>query len=170
MKYNTKNDLRKIILKKRSSFSKEFVKTKSAIISKLLLKELNKYTQTKNNFHIYLPIIDSNEIDISKAINFLANNNKNVFYSPPPKAYLKPKSFNKLINWENNKPNLDIVIVPMLGYDPYDNHRIGYGKGYYDRLLSINKNVVSIGVCYKDFEYSFMKNEYDISLTKIISC
>ena len=40
---------------------------------------------------------------------------------------LEPKSTNKEI-----KP--DLVIVPLLAFDKALN-RIGYGKGYYDRIL-----------------------------------
>ena len=31
----------------------------------------------------------------------------------------------------------DVIIVPMLGFDPETLHRIGYGGGYYDKFLAI---------------------------------
>lgn len=41
--------------------------------------------------------------------------------------------------------NIDKVLVPGLGFD-FCNHRIGYGKGYYDRLLPKCRNAKKIGI------------------------
>ena len=46
---------------------------------------------------------------------------------------------------------VDFVIVPGLAFDVYGN-RIGYGSGYYDKLLNeLSRDIVSIGVGY-DFQ------------------
>ena len=39
--------------------------------------------------------------------------------------------------------NIDLMFVPLIGFDKY-NHRLGYGKGYYDRYLK-NNNVTLDG-------------------------
>ncbi|MFM8832750.1 MAG: 5-formyltetrahydrofolate cyclo-ligase, partial [Cytophagales bacterium] len=31
-------------------------------------------------------------------------------------------------------PDIDLVLVPLLAFDK-EGHRVGYGKGYYDRFL-----------------------------------
>ena len=42
---------------------------------------------------------------------------------------------------------IDMVLVPMLGFDRHG-HRLGYGKGYYDRFLSqVRPDCPKIGVC-----------------------
>ena len=41
---------------------------------------------------------------------------------------MEPLSDQKVLN-----PN--IVIVPLLAFDPNTMHRLGYGGGYYDRTL-----------------------------------
>lgn len=43
---------------------------------------------------------------------------------------------------------IDVVIVPLLAFDP-SGHRVGYGKGYYDRFLSTcRKDCQKIGVSF----------------------
>ena len=42
--------------------------------------------------------------------------------------------------------NLDIILIPLLCFDSNGN-RVGYGKGYYDRLLeNAPKNLLKIGI------------------------
>lgn len=42
---------------------------------------------------------------------------------------------------------VDLFIIPALAYDELGN-RIGYGKGYYDKLLAKNREALRIGVAY----------------------
>jgi 5-formyltetrahydrofolate cyclo-ligase len=45
---------------------------------------------------------------------------------------------------------IDLIIVPGLVFDR-DGHRLGYGKGYYDRLINTNPGVTTLGVCFDEF-------------------
>jgi 5-formyltetrahydrofolate cyclo-ligase len=66
-------------------------------------------------------------------------------------------------------PDLDLVIVPMLGFDKHLN-RIGYGGGYYDRLLSYHPDALKVGVCYAACEVEqILVEEHDINLDIIIT-
>ncbi|HXE09926.1 MAG TPA: 5-formyltetrahydrofolate cyclo-ligase [Verrucomicrobiae bacterium] len=48
----------------------------------------------------------------------------------------------------NGLPRFDAIIVPMLGFDPETLHRIGYGGGYYDKLLATQPQARKIGICF----------------------
>jgi 5-formyltetrahydrofolate cyclo-ligase len=42
---------------------------------------------------------------------------------------------------------IDVVLVPMLGFD-WQGHRVGYGRGYYDRLLArLSPQAYRLGLC-----------------------
>jgi 5-formyltetrahydrofolate cyclo-ligase len=45
---------------------------------------------------------------------------------------------------------IDIIFVPGIAFDRYC-HRLGYGKGYYDRLIKKYSQTIFIGVCLDEF-------------------
>ncbi|MEK9195764.1 MAG: 5-formyltetrahydrofolate cyclo-ligase, partial [Patescibacteria group bacterium] len=64
----------------------------------------------------------------------------------------------------------DLIIVPMLAYDPVTKHRLGFGGGFYDRLLASQPEAVSVGVCFKEFAVENLPVEpTDIALDEIIA-
>jgi 5-formyltetrahydrofolate cyclo-ligase len=44
---------------------------------------------------------------------------------------------------------IEIVLVPALGFDKF-NHRIGYGKGFYDRFLASLTDCPTVGIGFKE--------------------
>ncbi len=70
---------------------------------------------------------------------------------------------------ECEKVDIDLCLVPGVCFDRHL-YRVGFGKGFYDRFLSKNKHVFSIGICY-DFQIvdSIERDPFDVKLNKIIS-
>ena len=64
----------------------------------------------------------------------------------------------------------DVVIVPLLGFDPQTRHRIGYGGGYYDRFLATQPQAQKIGVCFEAGRVGRIPTEpHDIALDSIVT-
>lgn len=63
---------------------------------------------------------------------------------------------------------IDVAIVPGMSFDP-QGHRLGRGKGYYDRLLHQLPRTYKIGVCF-DFQKTALvpTEEYDITMDKVL--
>jgi len=45
--------------------------------------------------------------------------------------------------------DIDLLFVPGISFDRIG-HRIGYGKGYYDRLMQGGTNIPAVGVCFDE--------------------
>lgn len=62
---------------------------------------------------------------------------------------------------------LDIILVPALGFDPH-NHRLGYGRGFYDRFLKQIPNKHTIGIGFKEQLISYIPSQaHDVPLEKV---
>ena len=94
-----------------------------------------------NGKMIVLPKVNGQELEFYIVKN-LDNNSfeKSTIGVEEPKEYYHEKIDINLI---------DLVIVPGICFD-IDGNRLGFGKGYYDRLLSKINNAYSIGICFKE--------------------
>jgi 5-formyltetrahydrofolate cyclo-ligase len=55
------------------------------------------------------------------------------------------------VSHRNMEPSeIDLIFVPGVAFDRYG-HRLGYGKGYYDRLIGSCPDTTFIGVCLDEF-------------------
>jgi len=115
---------------------------------------------SKNKIKLVLPVIKS-----SNKMNF-----KSWFFEEPlyvnKFGILEPKSTNKVII-------PDLILVPLVAFDKQLN-RIGYGKGYYDRILhkigKSKKKIVTLGIAY-NFQRCVIipTNKYDYKLDYIFT-
>ena len=112
----------------------------------------------KNRFNISLPVIKKNfQMDFYKwSFSEILKVNKYGIPEPETKNIVYP----------------DILLVPLVAFDKNLN-RLGYGGGYYDRLikkLSKKKNIIKIGLALSIQEIDKVPiNVYDQKLDYIIT-
>ncbi|GAB4431737.1 MAG: 5-formyltetrahydrofolate cyclo-ligase [bacterium] len=158
-----KKMLRKEVLQKRDSLSKEEWNRKSDQIQKKL-QSLEEVSSAKN---IFIFINFRSEVDTRPIIEFLLSKNKNVIvpYTDIENkrlrlfylnnfSELKSGSFGILepdpkIAKEAALEDVDLVIMPGSVFD-LKGGRIGYGGGFYDRLLpSLRPDVKTIAIAFE---------------------
>jgi 5-formyltetrahydrofolate cyclo-ligase len=68
----------------------------------------------------------------------------------------------KEIEWKD----ISLALIPGLGFDMQTKHRLGYGKGYYDRLLKRFPSQIAVyGVGFKEQEISDLPfSQHDVAL------
>ncbi len=82
-------------------------------------------------------------------------------FSPSRYGIMEPVS-----DLEYDKSNIDLILVPGLGFDEMK-YRIGYGAGYYDRYLQ-GYSGVTCGLSYqKTFVKTVFPKIHDISLSYV---
>ena len=82
------------------------------------------------------------------------------------KGILEPieDTSNELLDFSNC-----LCVVPALAFD-INGYRLGWGGGYYDRFLSKNRNVSTVGLVYSScITDAVPKDNYDISVDFVIS-
>ncbi|MEG3642028.1 5-formyltetrahydrofolate cyclo-ligase [Mycoplasmoides genitalium] len=159
-----KNSLRKLMLLKRAELNDlEKSHLDQKINQKLMAFLITR--PTIKNLALYIPI--KNEVAFLD--NFLDFLKLNKITSCFPSIV---DQFNiKFIDQNNNEINpndIDCFFIPLLAFNKA-NHRIGFGKGYYDRYLSLtSKKQLKIGIAY-DFQYAeFTNDPWDYQLDLII--
>lgn len=113
-------------------------------------------------YHLFLSITEKREIDTEPLLNILQGKDKNVVLSKSD--FQTHKLTNYLLTdstvlrkneWGIPEPQggievapqqIEVVFIPLLAFD-LKGHRIGYGKGFYDRFLSAcTGNTVKVGL------------------------
>lgn len=122
----------------------------------------------KTYFHLFLPIEKQKEINTEFILQILAGRDKEVVIS---KSNFEDLSMTHYLLTDNTKiktndygipepvdgievptHKIEVVFVPLLAYDK-NGHRVGYGKGFYDKFLTECKpETIKIGLSYFDPE------------------
>ncbi|KMT23093.1 5-formyltetrahydrofolate cyclo-ligase [Clostridium cylindrosporum] len=175
-----KKELRKELIKNRTSMENVEVEKLSALINSYIM-EWDKYKEAKAIMSYYS---FRNEVLTDELINHSFDEGKTVVLPKSIKegskilpCIIKSLSELKKENYGIMEPptdnlldrdELDIVFVPGVGFDKRG-FRIGYGAGYYDRFLNDYKGI-KVGVCFElqMVEYAY-NDEHDIAMDYIIT-
>ena len=173
-----KSQLRKKYKTLRATLTEEQIETQSLAIANQLLK-LNIWEF--EFYHIFLTIEEQKEVQTEYILNILSGKDKNIVVSKSnfedysmshflltDSTKLKTNNYNipEPINGIPIKESLiDVVFIPLLAFDT-KGHRIGYGKGFYDRFLAnCRPYTLKIGLSFFEPETDeFQINPNDIKL------
>jgi len=165
----TKLELRKTYKVLRKGLSPEDVEALSLKIANQLL---TLEVWSHEFYHIFLSIVEYNEINTDYILNILSGKDKHIVLSKSDFETHEMQHFlltdsTRIKKNEHNIPEpidgieikaskIEVVFVPLLAFDQAG-HRIGYGKGFYDRFLSQCKpETIKIGL-------SFFRAEEEIA-------
>ena len=158
----SKADLRIELKTARATMTVAEVVEKSRLIVAGVQTILNNLNFT--SLHCYEPIAKLHEVDVSE-----------LFDMPDVTLYTSRKLgaewhvVSVIDDIAKPDPRLDVIIVPMLGFDK-NLHRVGYGGGHYDQLLAKYPKALKIGVCYEQGRLETLPFEpHDIPLNIIVT-
>lgn len=165
----TKKELRKNLLIKRDSLRDISLNIIRHIKETKILdgfKRIGIYYPLKGEINL-LSLID---IYPDKEFCFPKTMEEIAFYHENNISNFHKAKFNVLEPNSNilvERDSIDVFLIPCVGIT-YNNKRIGYGKGYYDRYLDGYKGM-KIGICYKELSnLDFECDEWDLVLDKVI--
>ncbi len=164
----TKKALRSKYKALRQQLSDSDIEAKSLAIANQLLK-LDIWDHSF--YHLFLPIVSQKEVNTEYILNVLQGKDKNVVLSKSnfedysmthylltDTTVIKPNTYNipePVDGIEIQPSQIDVVFVPLLAFD-VNGHRVGYGKGFYDRFLSSCKpETVKVGLSFFEAEANF---------------
>jgi 5-formyltetrahydrofolate cyclo-ligase len=145
----------------RNSLSENDIEEKSlAVANKILTLPIWE----KTYFHIFLPITEQKEVNTEFILHLLSGKDKEIIVS---KADFETRNMTHFLLTDNTRikknaynipepedgievpsHKIDVVFVPLLAFDK-KGHRVGYGKGFYDKFLSECKpDVIKIGLSF----------------------
>lgn len=178
-----KNELRQKYKALRNALKADEIADKSVAIANNLL-QLKVWDKTY--FHLFLTMENQKEVHTDLIQHVLWGRDKEIivsksdFESCSLQHYLLTESTRLALNpygipepidgIEVPARKLDVVFVPLLAFDE-KGHRVGYGKGFYDRFLAECKpDVVKIGLSFFEAEANEIpNNDTDIPLDYCIT-
>lgn len=160
-----KKELRAKYKALRRELTADEIEDKSLAIANRLL-QLDIWDRTY--FHLFLTIEELKEVDTEFVLQILAGKDKEIVVSKCNFDHCEMTNFLLTDNtkFQKNQYNiyepvdgievphvkLDVVFVPLLAFDK-NGHRVGYGKGFYDRFLSqCKEDVIKVGLSFFEAE------------------
>jgi len=176
-----KRNLRRSMLAHRKSLSPEEFRSASLHIQKSFL-ETDNFRRARSVL-VYSPI--NHEVDTELIVSCALNSGKKIAFpsvvgdellfcevqdltslKKGTFGILEPCAIGKIFTPEE----ADVVVVPGVAFD-LSGHRIGYGKGYYDKMLQhLESQGKLVGLCY-DFQLvdEILAEPHDVKMDMIIT-
>ena len=182
-----KTALRRQMLEKRLAYHPEEVEALSQQICRQFFSFFD--FSTIRVLHVFLPITHKNEVNTWPIIKNLEQSFPDVSVTVPvtdminqnlAHYLLKPETSVIHNKWGIPEPlgtesipdqEIDMVLVPLLAFDE-NGHRVGYGKGFYDRFLAkCRPDVITVGLSLEDEVVPFIMDvhEADITLKYVVT-
>lgn len=168
-----KQDIRILAKQLRSNIEKNEKAIKDQKIVKKIINN-PKYIEAKL-IGVFYPI--NSEINV----RLIQDNNKRFAYPKIVNDKIIFIEIDQYTKWEMSKfginepkngkivsDNIDLLIVPALAINK-KKHRIGYGKGYYDKFIINHKPKYTIGIIYEELIREFKEEPNDVALDEVIS-
>lgn len=172
--------LREYFLAKRSAIDEETFKENNEKIKYQFLAEFQNLKI--NAVHTFLPIAHRKEIDTMPILEELKRmlpeinivvSKSNMKILEMTSYLLKANTVLEINRWGIPEPvdaelfddqKLDMVLIPLLAFDK-SGHRVGYGKGFYDRFLKrCRPETIKVGLCFEP-PVSFIPDTHDYDVT-----
>jgi 5-formyltetrahydrofolate cyclo-ligase len=177
-----KSEIRELYKKKRELLSDSEIESHSLEIANNCL---SLPIWDKNYYHVFLPIKRNKEVNTEFLLHILQGKDKSVVLS---RSSFRTREMTHILLQENtvirsnnygipepveglevSPRQLDIVFVPLLAFNE-QGHRIGYGKGFYDRFLSeCREDCTKIGLSFFEKETLFIHENMDFPLDYCIT-
>lgn len=165
MNSSAKSELRKHYSATRRALPDKVVSEKSLQLSERVMTELD--WEKVKNIHCFLPLVGHNEPDVRSVIEYAIRAGKQVYTSNPrdKKTTSVEAAQTQVIEYDlSDNVQFEVIIIPMLAYDPATHHRLGFGGGFYDRLLAKQPQAYKLGVCFSECVASLPSEPHDIPL------
>lgn len=172
-----KTSLRREMLLKRQSYRPAEITARSQQICQQFFKKFP--VSGLRTIHVFLPITSKNEVNTWFIIQHLQTNYPEIKIAVPVTNpanqtllhYLfTPKTDLQFNEWKIPEPVnavqipesvIDLVLVPLLAFDE-KGHRVGYGKGYYDRFLNFCRpDVITVGLSFEEKPVPLIQDIYE---------
>jgi 5-formyltetrahydrofolate cyclo-ligase len=159
----TKKELRTKYKILRKSLTTDDISEKSLTIANKLL---SLPIWEKEFYHVFLPIVEMNEVDTEFILHILQGKDKHIIVS---RSDFNTRQMTHFLLTDSTKirtndygipepvdgiaidvEKIDVVFVPLLAFDDTGN-RVGYGKGFYDKFLTeCRADTIKIGLSFFD--------------------
>ena len=180
----TKNELRQDYRQLRKQLSGDEVND----LSRKITTQLGTWLEGQEGltyFHLFFPISKFKEVNTFYIQQLLEQQDKTLFTSQVNREenrldtlQLPPEAAFFLDEWGIPVPQesvrvtatkIQVVFVPLLAYDK-SGHRLGFGKGFYDRFLgSLEQPVLKVGLSFFTPEEAIPVEPHDIPLDYCIT-